>query len=321
MAEFYDISGLTYDVIRQPEWFTKAMFSGNILERGYVKILPNIKKSTKLNQINIEENLLQIDNADCGWNPTGDIKLSESILDVKTYKINMEDCIEKFESVWLSEKMKPGAEVDSLPDGLEAATLDLVGKKVNDQIEEWIWDADSAQDEDQFDGFIKVLNTSDKTIKIAGSTITKANVVGEIEKVYAAIPEAVLQNAEERVKIFVSYNTNRVLRMSLSNVNSQVIHTEFSIEGKVVYFLGIEIVPAKGISNSQMIASTIDNLIFGTDLVSDFSEIELGTFPKPNESKLWIKGRLRLGVTVAFPEEAVLYTPTNGLEKNTKKGA
>ena len=44
-----------------------------------------------------------------------------------------------------------------------------------------------------------------------------------------------------------------------------------------------------------------------TDLVSDFANIELGTFPKPNENRLWVKGALKVGVAIAYPSEAVLY--------------
>ena len=51
MAEMYDITGISYQASRQPEWFTKALFSGKIIEGNYVRILPNVKKSTYLNML------------------------------------------------------------------------------------------------------------------------------------------------------------------------------------------------------------------------------------------------------------------------------
>lgn len=306
MAEMYDITGISYQASRQPEWFTKALFSGKIIEGNYVRILPNVKKSTYLNMLTLDGNVLQKSHNDCGWNPTAALKLSEQLATVTDYKIQLEDCIEKFESTWLVERMKAGANVDELPATLGEASLDIVGKSVNADIERMLFGGDSVN-ENEFDGIVKVLSGATDTIKVSGSTLTKANIINELEKVFTAIPEAVLQDAEDKVKIFVSYNSYRALKMALANVDSQVIAAAFTVEGGVIRYLGVEVVPAVGISNGQMVASSTENLIMLTDLVSDFSQIELGTFPKPNENRLWVKGALKIGVAVAYPNEAVLY--------------
>lgn len=306
MAEMYDITGISYQASRQPEWFTKALFSGKIIEGNYVRILPNVKKSTYLNMLDLDGNVLQKSQNDCGWNPTAALKLSEQLATVTDYKIQLEDCIEKFESTWLVERMKAGANVDELPATLGEASLDIVGKSVNADIERMLFGGDATK-ENEFDGIVKVLSGATDTIKISGSTLTKANIINELEKVFTAIPEAVLQDAEDKVKIFVSYNSYRALKMALANVDSQVIAAAFTVDGGVIRYLGIEVVPAVGITNNQMVASNTENLIMLTDLVSDFSQIELGTFPKPNENRLWVKGALKIGVAVAYPSETVLY--------------
>lgn len=306
MAEMYDITGISYQASRQPEWFTKALFTGKIVEGNYVRILPNVKKSTYLNMLDLDGNVLQKSNHDCGWNPTAALKLSEQLATVTDYKIQLEDCIEKFESTWLVERMKAGANVDELPATLGEASLDIVGKSVNADIERMLFGGDATKD-NEFDGIVKVLSGATDTIKISGSTLTKANIINELEKVFTAIPEAVLQQGEDKVKIFVSYNSYRALKMALANVDSQVIAAAFTVDGGVIRYLGIEVVPAVGITNNQMVASNTENLIMLTDLVSDFSQIELGTFPKPNENRLWVKGALKIGVAVAYPSETVLY--------------
>lgn len=306
MAEMYDITSISYQASRQPEWFTKALFSGKIIEGNYVRILPNVKKSTYLNMLDLDGNVLQKSQNDCGWNPTAALKLSEQLATVTDYKIQLEDCIEKFESTWLVERMKAGANVDELPATLGEASLDIVGKSVNADIERMLFGGDATK-ENEFDGIVKVLSGATDTIKISGSTLTKANIINELEKVFTAIPEAVLQDAEDKVKIFVSYNSYRALKMALANVDSQVIAAAFTVDGGVIRYLGIEVVPAVGITNNQMVASNTENLIMLTDLVSDFSQIELGTFPKPNENRLWVKGALKIGVAVAYPSETVLY--------------
>lgn len=306
MAEMYDITGISYQASRQPDWFTKALFSGKIVDGNYVRIIPNVKKSTYLNMLDLDGNVLQKSNNDCGWNPTAALKLSEQLATVTDYKIQLEDCIEKFNSTWLVDKMKAGANVDEVPATLGEASLNIVGKSVNADIERMLFGGNSAN-ANEFDGFVKLLNDSTDTIKVAGSNLTKANIISELEKVFTAIPEAVLQQGEDSIKIFVSYNSYRALKMALANVDSQVIAAAFTVDGGVIRYLGIEIVPAVGITNVQMVAANIDNLIMLTDLVSDFANIELGTFPKPNENRLWVKGALKVGVAIAYPSEAVLY--------------
>ncbi len=91
----YNIENISYQAKRNPEWFTKALFSGKIISDKYVTIIPNVKNSILLSDVNISGNLLQKDNGDCGWNPNGEIQLSERELKVETYKIQLEDCIDK----------------------------------------------------------------------------------------------------------------------------------------------------------------------------------------------------------------------------------
>lgn len=302
----YDITEITYQASRQPEWFTKALFSGKIIDGGYVRILPNIKNSTKINMLDLDGNILQKSHFDCGWNPTAALKLSEQELKVETYKVQLEDCIEKFETTWLEQRMKAGANIDELPATLGEASLDIIGKEVNEEIERMLFGGKSSN-ANEFAGYVEILTTATDTIKIAGSTLTKTNVIPEIEKVYERIPEAVLQQGEDKVKMFISYNTYRAVKMALSAAPNQVINIAFSIEGDMIKYLGIELVPTKGLTNDQIVAASIDNLLMGTDLVSDYAQIELGNFAKPNDDMIYVKGRMKVGVGVAYPSEVVLY--------------
>ena len=73
-----------------------------------------------------------------------------------------------------------------------------------------------------------------------------------------------------------------------------------------MYYLGVEIVPVKGLDNSTIIAYDRKNVLMLTDLLGDLEYIELGNFPKPMDNKVFIRGRLRLGIAVLFESEVVL---------------
>lgn len=95
--------------------------------------------------------------------------------------------------------------------------------------------------------------------------------------------------------------------MALASVSNQVISTAFTAANEKLYYLGIEIVPVKGLNSKTMIAADITNFLLATDLLSDTEEIRIGQFPAPHDSKIFIDGRLRLGFVIPFEDEVVFY--------------
>jgi hypothetical protein len=108
-----------------------------------------------------------------------------------------------------------------------------------------------------------------------------------------------------------SYNTRRLIRAALADKNNQVIAASWTVDdtdkrNPRLYYLGMEFVPAKGIDNNTLIGYDSRNAYLLTDLLSDLDEVELGNFPKPDEDKIFIKGRLRLGFVIPFEDETVI---------------
>lgn len=314
MSNLYDISSLTYQPSSNMDWFTKAIFGGKLIEKGKVTPVIGIKESTQLNLIDLAGNILQADSKDCSWTPQQIAKLSEKELAVKTYKINLEQCIDDLErkrTVWM---LSPGAKNQELPESLEEATMALLASELASEVEEKIFNGDSTNPND-FDGATKVLTASTEAIKIKGVALTKANVLSEIEKIFAALPEDVVAKGmqEGTLNMYVSYATLMKVKMALGAVygSNVVVVPSFTVEGEVVRYMGIEIVPVKGIGENDIIAADAKNFLVGTDLVSDLEEIRLGQFAAPYDNKVFIDGRLRLGFAIPFEDEVVFYSLNN----------
>lgn len=312
MANMYNINSLSYNAKENPEWFTRAMFGGRLVQGGYIRVLTGIKGDELLSQIDLENKILQIDGRDCAWTPNQIIKLSEKKASVKTYKINLEQCIDELENKRTLYQLSPGAKNESLPSELEAATLALISIGLSNEIEEMIVGGDESKDPNQFNGMVKTLLDSTESIQLTGQKLTKANVLAAVEAVYNAIPENVLQS-EEAGTLYVmgSYATRRLIRSALAEANNQVIAASWTVDdadkrNPRLYYLGMEFVPAKGIDNDTLIGYDSRNAWLLTDLLSDIDEVELGNFPKPNDDKVFIKGRLRLGFAIPFEDEAVI---------------
>lgn len=309
MANMYNISPLNYQPSTNMDWFTQALFGGRLIENGKIDVITGVKESTMLNLLNFENTLLQPDGRDCAWTPDQVFKLSEKEVTIKTYKINLEQCVDDLERKRINVMLKPGAKNTELPESLEEATMAMLANELSSEIEAKIFNGDSSTDPNDFDGAIKVLTTSTEALKITGAALTKANIVAEIEKVYDAIPENVLAKGLENdtVKIYVAYETLQRLKMALASVSNQVIATAFTVENEALRYLGLEIVPVKGLDNKTMIAADITNFLLATDLLSDTEEIRIGQFPAPHDNKIFIDGRLRLGFVIPFEDEVVFY--------------
>ena len=305
----YNISALTYSPATNMEWFTKAILGGNLIEKGYISFITGVKESTLLNKLEITDSLLQADNRNCSWTPDQIFKLSDKMLEIKTYKINLEQCIDQLETkrtVWM---LKAGARNTELPESLEAATLEMLAQELSAEIETKIFAGDSEIDANDFDGVYKILTESEQAVQIEGIQLTVSNVVAELTKVYSAIPEAVLKKGIRNgtIKIFTSFAVSRLLRLALASANSQVIAPSLSLRNDNIYFLDVEIVTVNGLEGDTMIAIDYENSVLGTDLVNDFENIRIGNFPAPEDFKVFIDGRLRLGYTIPFEDEAVIY--------------
>ena len=321
MANLID-NQITYTVKNNGEWFYQSLQKAHTLANDYIRVIPNVTKDVKIHKLVMANNTVsQVDNRDCAWSPTQRITLNEATFQVKNFKINEEQCMEELDSIWSEMQYREiGATKDQWPtntdgnESLESAVMFHLQNSLSQDIERIIWGGSGNTVAGVQDGIVDKALASSTSIKITGQTIDAANVLGEIEKVYNAIPNVVLNDGEfdpekAAVKIFVNMDIMRYLRQALSTVatSNQVILPSFAVEGGKIYYLGVEIVVV-GLPANTMIAASKDNLVFVTDLLSDTQEIraQFGNDLK-DESTLYIKGAYRANAGMIFDDELVIY--------------
>lgn len=314
---------ITYTVKDNGEWFYKSLQKAHTLANDYIRVIPNVTKDVKIHKLVMANNTVsQVDNRDCAWSPVQRITLNEATFSVKNFKINEEQCMEELDSIWSEMQYREiGATKDQWPtntdgnESLESAVMFHLQNSLSQDIERIIWGGSGNTVAGVQDGIVDKALASDSTIKITGQTIDATNVLGEIQKVYDAIPNVVLNDGEfdpekAAVKIFVNMDIMRYLRQALSTVatSNQVILPSYAIDGGKIYYLGVEIVVV-GLPANTMIAASKDNLVFVTDLLSDTQEIraQFGNDLK-DESTLYIKGAYRANAGMIFDDELVIYS-------------
>jgi hypothetical protein len=117
-------------------------------------------------------------------------------------------------------------------------------------------------------------------IKVAGTTISATNIQDEVNKVYAAIPDELIQDAEASANlvIFMPHVNKKFINQHNNIVTNY--KNAFLVEGEKYSYNGvpIEFVPVP--ANVMLAANKLD-LVWTTDLLSDLAAIEVDRLPKP----------------------------------------
>lgn len=323
MANVMIQNNISYTVKNQPEWFYKSLQKAHTIDNGYVRVLPNITKDSKIKKLVMANNTIsQVDTRDCAWTPTQRFALNEATISVKNFKINEEQCLEDLDSVYSEMVFNSiGATKDKYPavgepQNLESALMFHLQNSLSNDIERIIWGGNGNAVAGVQDGILDKALADANTIKVANPvTIDATNVLAEIQRVYDAIPDAVLADGEfepekAAVKIFVGLDIMRYLKQALSTTptNYQVTLPSFTIEGGKIFYMGVEIALV-GLPKSTMVAASKDNLYFATDLLSDTQEIraQMGN-DLYDEAKWYAKGAYRADAGYIFGDEVVIYS-------------
>lgn len=285
-------------------FYSAALLTGKSKEA--FKLIPNVKSKVKLGELSIG-NILGA--ADCSFSSTGEGVLAQKTFIVEPIKINLEYCQRTFETDYLSALLKAGSNNDEImPKSVEDYLLGQVALKVSADTEKLVWQGNTATASyplSLIDGLEKQLANDGTSIKVSAtaSALSAANIIGELTRVYNAIPDAILLEGD--VTIFVSTSAYRLYRQALATSSVEV---NFMQSYSELHFLDIKLSVAPGISTKTMVAARTSNLLLLTDLMSDFEDVQI--LPQKSVTGVPVVrmlGEFKFGVGYIFGSEVVLY--------------
>ncbi len=291
------------------KYISAALLSGNTIANGGLTIRPNVKFKEVVKRLELDG---ITKNGTCDFNDTSTLTLTERILEPKELQVNLELCKKDFRSDWDAIQMGYSA-FDNLPSSFQDYLISYVAAKVAQKNEQNIWAG--ADGEGSFDGFSTLL-AADTDLPaaqaITGTTVTAYNVVDELGKVVDAIPSALY--GRDDLFIYVSQNIFRAYKRALggfqangqgaAGVGSQGNNQDINI----LYFDGVKIFMANGLAANTAVATTKDNLQFGTGLLSDHQEVKVLDMAQIDGSQnIRIIMRFTAGVQYGVVEDIVTY--------------
>ena len=297
------------------KWISAALLSGVTLSNELITIMPNVKFKSVVSNLVSASGLAD---ASCDFTATGTVTLTERILEPKSLQVNKQLCKADFRDTWQAIEMGYSAH-DVLPKSFADYLLAHQVDQVAADIEQHIWNGD-AGNSGEFNGFMTLL-TTDAALpaaqEVAGTTLTAANIIEEMGKVADAIPSRLY--GKEGLRIYVSQNAMRLYVRALGGFGTSGLGAN-GVDGKgtlwyqggELMFDGIPVVVANGLTADQMLASTKENLFFGTGLLSDNNEVKLLDMSDLDGSEnVRIIMRMTAGVQYGNVSDIVTYGITN----------
>ena len=281
MANFIDVSGLTYCGKEAQEIFSKDIYDIDLRQYG-ITFMDGVKGKMKMYTGEIGD-AWQL--YTCPFTPAGSASLAEAFIEPAAIKVNQENCYDTFWNTFLVDQTEISLR-GGIPQTFAEWYFAKLRQKMSKEYQEIFWKGDSGYTGTSkvylkaTDGVEKILDDNSGVTKVSGASITIDNVVAQVEAVILKGLE-VAGNAEvdtEGYKVFMNHQDVRVLEIALgklccgNSVNDRFAN--YGRENGRIFVMGYEIVPTMQ-SKNTIIFGPARNLVLGYDTFDSHIEYKL----------------------------------------------
>ena len=272
----------------------------------HLTVLQNIKYKMNMQKL---AGANYVRNAGCDFTDHGTLALTESVLTPKNLQINMQTCKDQLLSSWEAETMRAGAMNNNAPQ-FEDYVISYFTQHISDAVETSIWGGADANN-GEFEGFLTattgVFAVNGNVVQTnnaggAGTAYTATNIIENLQTIAAAIPSTVY--GKEDLRIYMNFKTYRLYISAISAlgyVNMYSMNSDYEST-----FEGIRLAVVYGMPDDKLVAAQVSNLYFGTDLLSDTTQVKmLDMSPLDGSENLRFVAKFTGGVQVGIGSEVV----------------
>ena len=292
------------------KYIAAALLSAPTLEKGGITIMPNVKFKQVIKRVSTDD---IIRNATCDFDPTSTVTLTEKILQPESFQVNLQLCKTDFRSDWDAIQMGYSA-FDVLPKSFADFLIAHAAEKVAAGMETSIWSGVNST-AGQFAGIMTQLDV-DAALpagqKIAGTTVTAANVITELGLMIDALPAALY--GKEDLTLYVSNNIYRAYVRALGGFAAAGVGANgYDNKGtnqvlNDIYFDGVKVFLANGLASNTALLAQTSNLFFATGLMNDMNEVRVIDMAENDGSQnVRVIMRFTADVKYGFASDVVSY--------------
>jgi hypothetical protein len=245
------------------KYIAAAVLSANTLANNGVTVLPNVKYKATIKKM-VNSGIVQ--DATCDFTDTGVVTLSDKVLTVTEKQVNLQLCKTKFQQDWEAVQMGYSA-FDTLPSTFSDFFIAKMLKDIALDTENFIWNATT--------GLQALLVADGSQVVTTPVAIDASNVLAKLGLLVDKIPASLY--GREDLRIYVAQNVAKAYVRALGGFGASGLGSNgYANQGNAWYtngtaltFDGIQLFVANGLPASNMVATTIENLYFGTGLLDD----------------------------------------------------
>lgn len=280
MANFIDLTGLTYCGKEAQEIFSKDIYDIDLRQYG-ITFMDGVKGKMKIYTGEIGD-AWQL--YTCPFTPAGAASLAESFIEPAAIKVNQENCYDTFWNTFLVDQTEISLR-GGIPQTFGEWYFGKLRQKMAKEYQEIFWKGDTARTASTqtylkaVDGIEKKLGalTSANTFDVSAFTV--ANILEQveagIEKALAVADTAEVDTVD--YKVFMNHADVRVLEVALGKVccpNKESIFSNYARENGRIYIMGFEVIPTMQ-SRNTIIVGPAKNLVLGYDTFDSHIEYKL----------------------------------------------
>ena len=286
-------------------YINAALLSGDTIAKNYVTIKEGVKFKAVLKVLGSGA-LLQ-DGTSCDFSQAGSLTLTESVLEVKDIKVNLELCKSDFARDWEAAQTGRGFINDVVPNNFADFLIGYAAAKVAQEIEFHVWQGTyNAGTYQRFTGFEKLLKDSASTaadVVYAAGAMDASTVIDNLNELVDALPASIMGSPD--TKIYMNRQTAQYYRQAITAAGYlQMYQASDSFN---LQFNGYDIYVCPGMSAGTVVIAQPKNLVVGTDANSDYAEVKVVDMSLTDASdNVRMAMRFRTGVQVGVYADCVI---------------
>ena len=251
-----------------------AILSADTIANGYCTVLDNVRYKTNLRKISGGT----VETRSCDFAANGSLDISDVQLTLTELQVNEEICNHELARTWAAEQMR--GNYAAVPGDYEAFLAQYVAARVAEDIEKNIWQGNYDSTAAATPAPVNTLFGSIMSAYVAGAGTHESLVAGaftgdanattgiatHLAALVAALPSALI--GDPNTKIYMSRKSFQLYFQFLAaGDNNPVLATQMA-----KFYLGYEIICPAGFPDDTLLASRVDNLYFGTNVLTDHVE-------------------------------------------------
>ena len=305
------VNGDTYAGVHAMPYVTAALRSPDTVAKGYVRILDGLTKSAVINNIASSNPIVA---AGCSFSSGNDTSTSEQVLTLTDLKVNEEICRGTIFPTWMGQGMDRNGD---LPQSFSDFLLQVIAGKAAAQLEIGIWQGaapfgtgflsdDGTQDEAGADASAM----KDFTEVDFADALAASDILTDMASVYDAVAanhSGLLTKAG--AGFYMNNKTYGFYIQALAAAGSnqgQITGAGFNKDGDNMTYFGYPIYRCPGMFNDVIVFTYPENLVFGTNLATDWTEARLiPTYEYDGSDNVRVIMNFAVGVQVAVATDGV----------------